>query len=188
MGNIFNKLHYIGVVLVAFSALLLGGCAHKPTIKPVVKKTIAQRQSQYYQDLRDHGVKVIKLGKTVKLVFPSDFMFAPNSANLFSSYHVVLNTAAKLIRTYDVVTVKVVAFTDNNFMVGPKSRRKALTTRQAQVVSKYLWSCGIKSRIIYAQGYGKQKAIAMNKTPQGQAMNRRLTVSFRFYPAYVPYT
>ncbi len=183
----YKKLQYFGIAIIASSALLLAGCARKP-VKHQSKPTIAQLRMQYEKSLCAVGIKIIKRGETVKLLIPSDDLFAGDSANLMLGYRAILNTVANLIKTYDIVTVKVTGFSDNYIpKTAPKEKKKALTARQAQVVASYLWSRKINTRIIVAQGKGKKHPIAMNNSPYGQALNRRIQISFRYYPKVNPY-
>lgn len=180
-----NKNKKIVLATVLFSAFgLLAGCASKPKVHytPAKKQTIKQLRHGYIQSLRDNGVRVIKVGQTIHLIFPSDQMFHYNSANILASYRPVLSTAASLMHTYDKVSVQVAAFSDTKPRAfGPSNRKKVLTTRQAQVVSNFLWSRGINARLIYAVGKGSKHPVARNNSYLS-SVNNRVEVTFRFYP------
>ena len=185
-----KQIKALGLISAAAILAILAGCAKKtqPVYWTVTKQSTAQLRQNDIHVLRKKGVQVIKLGETMRLVFPSNQLFADDSANLKAMYLPVLKTTAHLLRTYEKVTVKVVAYSDDMPRgKGPKNRKQALTTRQGQVVARYLWSKGIDARLIYALGCKDAHPIASNDTAKGRACNRRVEVSFRFYPKFKPY-
>jgi intracellular multiplication protein IcmN len=180
-----KKIIYSLCGLCVFVAMLaLSGCATKPVYKPVHKLTLAERRLVYIHELRDNNVQVIQLGETLRFVMFSDDLFHPDSANLYGDYRQVLVLLAELINTYDKIDVKVAAYTDN---IGDVTRQQALTTRQAQVIASFLSEQGIDARMTYAVGYNRRDAVDWNGSASGRHNNRRVEVSFRFYPEYVPY-
>lgn len=139
-------------------------------------------------DLQSVGVQVFKTGKSVRLVFPSDKLFAWDSANLNDYYRVPLVDAAHLIHSYDTVSVKVAAYSDTILRAnGPVDRKWALTERQAQIVANDLWRHGVDTRLISAFGYNSHYPVAWNATTAGQQQNRRVEITFRFYPKHNQY-
>ncbi len=151
--------------------------------KPVMlTNTVAQKLYTGY--LKSQGVKIIHLGETVTLVYPSDQLFHYDSANMASSYKKIMQASADLLKTYSTVTVNVAAYSDD---IQSGKRKHALTTRQSQVISSYLWSQGINTRMLVAKGYGHKSPIAVNWTGAGRSMNRRVVISFRYYPPYKSY-
>ena len=120
------------------------------------------------------------------LVFPSDAVFNPDSANFNPDYRKVLECAARFIRSYDKVTVSVTGYS-NEMQMGPTGRKRALTTLQAQHLKDFLWRQGINARLVHAQGKGSQDLVASDALPYGPSVNRRVEVSFRFYPKTFTY-
>lgn len=180
LKNIFLPLRLMVVVLL----ILLSGCATKVTYRTVPLPSLAEKRALYIQQLRHDGVDVIKLGETFRFVLYSDDLFNPDSANLDDAFKPTLIVLAELMATYDKVDVAVAGYTDNS---ESQARGTALTTRQAQVVSNFLWERGIDARLISATGYNSKNAVDSNNTVEGRHNNRRVEVSFRFYPEYVPY-
>ncbi len=160
-------------------SLLLCACSEKIHDQPAPKPSLSELRHRYIADLRDENVQVIHVGETMRVVLPSDNAFQPNSANLTNAYRPILHTIAKLIKTYETVNVKVAAYSDN---VDSLSRQQALTTRQAQVIASYLWALNINARLTYAVGYNRENPVASNGHSGGRADNRRVEISFRFYP------
>ena len=91
----------------------------------------------------------------------------------------MLSEVARLIQTYDKVDVKISAYTDNQ---GKTPFLQGLTTRQAQVVSNYLWHHHIDTRLLYAVGYNRANPVDWNGSLLGQSYNRRVEISFRYFP------
>lgn len=175
-----HALILMSLLIFGFGAFAVAGCAKS---KPKATKTTAELRQGYINQLRAAGVRVIVLGETVRLVLPNDRLFNADSANLQSDRSRVLNATARLIRSYDTTDVRVVSYSDNRFLSGaPAKRKQALTARQAQVVASYLWSKGIDTRLLYAVGAAQRNAIATNTTARGRDLNRRIEISFHFYP------
>lgn len=180
-----RALKYSGLVWV-LAALLLSGCAtrqslYKPAPKPT---TVAGIRRADIAELRGYGVQVIQLGETFRFVLMSDAVFNPDSANIRPEYRFILNTLAELINTYDKDDVQVAGYTDDQ---GNVPRQQALTTRQAQVIANFLWDKGIDSQLTYAVGFNRENAVDWNSTAHGRHNNRRVEISFRFYPEKIPY-
>ena len=168
------------VLLVLASAVFaLSACASKVHYKAAPPTTLAEIRNAYIHCLQNDDVQVIQLGETMRFVLLSDEVFRPDSANVIAHYRPTLRTLARLMRTYDKVNVKVAAYTDN---VGSIDRQQALTTRQAQVIASFLWSRGIDARLEYAEGYNRRNPVDDNNLGVGRQNNRRVEISFRFYP------
>lgn len=167
---------------------LLAGCSHPDKSRWVVvkakKQNIQQLRKQYLYRMQQDGIQIVKLGETFRIIIPSDDIFKPDSANLCANYRHVLDRVSNFIKTYDTQRVAVNAYTDSQEKA---QRSNALTTRQAQVVEQYLWRHDIDTRLAAAQGYGHLNAVDWNGSAQGRASNRRVEITFRYYPPYVPF-
>ena len=136
-------------------------------------------QAADIQSLATKGVKVFQVGATMMIILPSDQVFNPGSANLNTDYLSTLDSIANLMSTYDKEDVRVNAYTDNLLT---KEMSQALSTRQAQVLTNYLWAKSTDSRLMYANGEGQLSPVAANNTQLGIEQNRRVVISFKFYP------
>lgn len=175
---------YIKTLILLSAVLALSACAPKVHYKPAPNPTLAEIRDTYIQELRDSGVQVIQLGETLRFVVPSDGVFNPGSANLIDNFRPTLKMLAHLMRTYDKVNVKVAAYTDNSETI---NHQQALTTRQAQVIASYLWAHGVDARLEYAVGYNRKNPVDSNGSDGGRHNNRRVEISFRFYPKQLGY-
>ncbi len=165
---------------------ILGGCASAPKAvasQPPVEAPAAPApeavRAAALASLQRQGVQVIQLGEQLRIVLRSDYLFMPNSANVLDSAKPVLAQVAALIRTYTTESMQVAAYTDRQ---DAPDYAVALTTRQAQVVAKRLWQMGIDTRLLTAVGLGQANPVDWNSSVKGQSNNRRVEISFRFYP------
>ncbi len=169
-------------------ALGLAGCAKKAVVvfvPPPQKPTLEQVRTILINKLGYYGgVQVIRLGQDVRIVVRSDYLFKPDSANIRDSYRQAMSAVARLIKTYSKMSVKVSAYTDNQ---GKETFQQALSTRQAQVVANFLWQHGIDSRLLYAVGYNHLNPVGWNGHKLGRSFNRRVEISFRYYPKFKGY-
>lgn len=134
------------------------------------------------------GVQVFTQGESVKIILPDSALFEVYSANLRYSARFLLNHVARLVKTYTIVNLKVSAYSDSEGWPGaPYNQKLGLTNRQAEVVASYLWATGIDMRFITAKGYSETHPVAWNITPLGRSFNRRVEVTFQFYPHFVAY-
>ena len=183
-----SRIKQIMGVVVAVGIGALAGCSH-PVKKPVSRWVYSKSQSQ--KNIREHqlailraeGIQVFIQGETVKIVLPNEDLFVPDSANLRDESHALLNHVSKLIKTYTIVKVNVNAYSDDQAWPGaPHDRKLALTNKTAETVASYLWQSGIDMRFIAAKGFSSHDSVAWNGTPRGRNFNRRIEITFRFYP------
>lgn len=181
-----NSIKLIKTISLIAALLALVSCAHNKSSQAVKhstysNKTLASERSRDIHTLELNGAKVIRVGETVKVIIPSDLLFEAGTANLKKP--VFLASTAHFISTLNTISINVAAYSDRANAVGaPGERKVALTSKQADVVQSYLWAKGIDSRFIYAKGYGAKDAIAWNGTTNGRSFNRRVEISFNFYP------
>jgi intracellular multiplication protein IcmN len=183
----------VGLCIIG-TGVVLAGCS-KPPAKPVINKwvyskSVSQKQERAHElaVLRAQGIQIFIQGESVKLVLPNEDVFATDSANLRDEARTLLNHVSKLIKTYTVVRINVDAYSDSQAWPGaPVDQKLALTNAAAQTVASYLWQSGIDTRFIAAKGYSSKNSVAWNGTPNGRNFNRRVEISFRFYPHFVTY-
>ncbi|MGG7034531.1 MAG: DUF5723 family protein [Flavobacterium sp.] len=85
-----------------------------------------------------------------------------------------LDNVIALMNEYPTTNYNIDGHTDN---VGNPASNKKLSSERAKSVREYLISKGIDPNRLKATGYGHTKPIASNKTPKGQALNRRVEIN-----------
>jgi OOP family OmpA-OmpF porin len=85
----------------------------------------------------------------------------------------VLDAAADVLKENSDVKVRVGGHTDS---VGTDEYNQKLSERRANAVRDYLVKHGIDASRLTAVGYGESQPVADNKTKDGRAQNRRVTL------------
>jgi outer membrane protein OmpA-like peptidoglycan-associated protein len=99
--------------------------------------------------------------------------FAPNSAELSPDAKENIGKAGKLIAQNPNQKVRVEGYTDSS---GPKQKNIELSQKRAESVKAVLVDNGVKTENISTQGFGSEKPVADNKTPDGRKVNRRVEI------------
>ena len=108
--------------------------------------------------------KVQKLGLVITFDYKSAEL-TPNSKKLLSDFSGVLDKELAGRRFL------VEGNTDN---IGGREYNKKLSVARAQSVKNYLTSCGVVPARLYVTGFGADRPIYDNDTPEGRAKNRRV--------------
>jgi outer membrane protein OmpA-like peptidoglycan-associated protein len=83
----------------------------------------------------------------------------------------VLDAVVDVLNKNQDIKIEVQGHTDNK---GTATYNKGLSNRRAASVMKYLTSHGISPGRLTSQGYGFDRPIVSNDTPQNRALNRRV--------------
>ena len=113
------------------------------------------------------GCEIIELGVL------DGVTFATGSARLTAEAKSILDEAVATLLRAKGVKVEVQAYTDN---VGRAKANLSLSEKRADAVRTYLVEHGIAADSITAIGYGEQRPIADNSTPEGREQNRRVEI------------
>lgn len=193
------KSHSICLILLGLIMCLLTGCSRSPCEKYLNQKLVLKRHLLVQEPkpipniirreydicvLQKHNVKIIRLGQTWKLVFPSDDLFDNDTAEINNRYKPVLDVAADFLQTYFKITVKIASYSNkssDDMVTKFGTITGELTTRQSEAVMKYLTTRRINARLIYAVGKGTQHPVAWDGSEFGRHLNRRVEISFRYY-------
>ena len=95
------------------------------------------------------------------------------SATLTPQSREQLSNAAAILRAYPNARVIVAGYTDN---VGNPATNVELSRSRAIAVRNALQGMGISGTRIRAEGFGSQSPVADNRTEEGRARNRRVTL------------
>ena len=110
------------------------------------------------------------LERGVTLIFPG-VTFEFGSTRLTGSAKLILDDVYQLLRGNREVVLEIRGFTDN---VGKRSSNRRVSQLRAQSVKDYLVSKGINANRLRPYGFGDDKPIGDNSTPEGRAKNRRI--------------
>ncbi len=105
----------------------------------------------------------------------SDVLFDFNQASLKPGAREKLSKLAGILLAYPgSYHIEVEGHTD---AIGSQDYNQKLSEDRAQSVAGYLLRAGITSeRVVAVRGFGKQKPVATNDTPEGRQMNRRVEI------------
>jgi OOP family OmpA-OmpF porin len=97
--------------------------------------------------------------------------FDTSKADIKSSSYPVLNEVVDVLRQNPTLRVEIQGHTDST---GSASFNKILSQNRAKAVLDYFASKGISRNRLSAMGYGPNRPVASNSTPEGRALNRRV--------------
>ncbi len=136
----------------------------------------------YYMDTQEKklrlqlegtGVRVQRVGDSIKLIMPGNITFAVNSDQIAGNFYDVLNSVALVLREYDKTVIDIKGFTDST---GGFEHNQQLSERRAQSVARYLVNQQIAQGRVRTAGYGPRYPIADNGTEAGRSQNRRVEI------------
>ncbi len=97
--------------------------------------------------------------------------------NLQSTSYPTLNRIAEAANRCPEVVVEIEGHTDSE---GTPERNQRLSDRRANAVRDYLTKAGVAPDRLTAIGYGQDRNIAPNDTPENRAKNRRIEFTVKF--------
>jgi outer membrane protein OmpA-like peptidoglycan-associated protein len=154
---------WVGRGLIAACCALLLGCQTAPKPDPHAQKVAALQRVGF---VLKNDAWELSLG--VKLLFES------NVDEVSEAGRAELADVARTLSEVGVDKVRVEGHSDN---VGPAKYNEALSLRRAESVAQQLVRNGWRDAAIERHGYGFDKPIADNGTPEGRAQNRRVVVT-----------
>jgi outer membrane protein OmpA-like peptidoglycan-associated protein len=98
--------------------------------------------------------------------------FATGSAKILPASDTVLNAVLTVLRDHpDIKHLSVEGHTDN---VGGAAMNKGLSTKRAASVVAWLVAHGVNQKMLSSAGYGLERPLDSNETPEGRQSNRRV--------------
>ncbi|AEP28851.1 OmpA family protein [Brumicola nitratireducens] len=108
------------------------------------------------------------------LIRAQGFAFKPGASEIESSNFVMLNKITDAIKRFPNATIVVSGHTD---VTGSSELNLALSKARAEVVANFITQVSeIDKDRVSSTGYGKEKPVASNETPEGRAQNRRVEI------------
>ncbi|RTE66935.1 OmpA family protein [Amphritea opalescens] len=135
-----------------------------------------QQEMLLRQELEGTGVRVERVGDSIRLVMPGNVTFATGAYTIDQGFYPTLNSVIKVLLKFDKTVVSVDGFTDST---GSFETNQTLSERRAASVAQYLSNGGVPPLRLQSRGYGERYPIAGNDTVGGRAINRRVEVSIR---------
>jgi outer membrane protein OmpA-like peptidoglycan-associated protein len=129
------------------------------------------QEAKLRKQLQGTGVSVTRDGQNLILNMPGNVTFATDSAGLNASFFSVLQSVSLVLKEYSRTIIDVAGHTDST---GALDYNQSLSERRANAVAQYLRTQGISDLRILARGYGPNRPIAPNGTPEGRQQNRRV--------------
>jgi outer membrane protein OmpA-like peptidoglycan-associated protein len=130
-----------------------------------------QQEEKLRKNLESTGVRVVREGKAIRLVMPTNIFFDSNGARLNRLFHTVLDSIKDVLTEYDKTGVYVQGHTDGT---GTESYNLSLSERRADAVANYLVFKGVNKDRILVQGFGERKPVSNNDTANSRRLNRRV--------------
>jgi outer membrane protein OmpA-like peptidoglycan-associated protein len=161
-----NALKLWRASLAALCCGLVLGCSTPPREKPTPTKEarITTLRSLGFTPNNDGW----ELSLGVKLLFDSDV------DTLSDDGRAAVSEVARTLGTLGIERVRVEGHTDS---VGSAKYNAALSQRRAESVASHLVKIGLRQDAIERLGFGADKPVADNGTPQGRAQNRRVVIA-----------
>jgi outer membrane protein OmpA-like peptidoglycan-associated protein len=107
------------------------------------------------------------------LTLAGNIVFASGQYKLRADSYPKLTLVATTVKDLGGKTVIVEGYTDST---GSDAANMKLSMKRASAVRDYLIRQGLPADQIKAKGYGKERPIASNATPEGRAQNRRVEI------------
>lgn len=127
--------------------------------------------------LQGTGVSVTRTGpngQNITLNMPGNVTFATDQSDVQASFYPVLNSVAKVLKEYEKTLVHVTGHTDST---GGYEYNMGLSQRRADSVVSYLAAQGVQAVRLQGRGFGPDRPVADNATPEGRQQNRRVEIT-----------
>lgn len=132
------------------------------------------QEARLRQQLESTGVRVERIGDTIKLIMPGNITFDTSSSSLKPSFTDVLNSVVEVVREYDKTLLQVNGYTDST---GSFEYNQQLSEQRAHSVARHFLNNGVAANRVRTAGMGPRDPIASNDSASGRAANRRVELS-----------
>ena len=123
-------------------------------------------------DMGDASVRFTDEGITISI---SNVQFLANSTTLQRKERELLYGIGQILKT---VHSRKILIAGHTAQAGTEEDRRKTSLERAQAVADYLIQMGVRNKEdLIVQGYGSDRPIADNSTPQGMILNRRVEIT-----------
>lgn len=131
---------------------------------------------KYLKKFNKRGIKVVTIGQDYLISIPASALFENQTPHLKWGSYGLLNEVAIFLQQFRKVGITITSYSSKYVSV---RRERALTLARSRVVSEYLWSQGVDSRLIFTQGLGSDKPIVSFMQGGDGSPNSRVEITFR---------
>ena len=177
-----NRLKTVPIALL-FAVVQLAACSEHyvpeeqaPQLPCKLRGACDATVNKYLKKLNKRGVQVITLGQDYLISISAVELFDDETAHLKWASYGLLNEIAVLLKQFRKVAITITSFSSKYVSV---QRERALTLARSRVVSEYLWSQGVDSRLLFAQGLGSDKPLMSFTQGGDSSANARVEITFR---------
>lgn len=117
---------------------------------------------------------VTETNRGLMMTFSSDVLFPINSSYLTDQAKTELLEFVEMVKSHPSSNIQVDGHTD---ATGTAEYNKWLSDKRATSVKVFLVSAGISDSRIKTEGYGLEKPVDTNSTPEGRQKNRRVEIT-----------
>lgn len=135
-----------------------------------------RQESKLRQQLQATGVRVKRVGNTIRLIMPGNVTFETDSSQLQPSFRPVLDSVVEVVTEFDQTLLEIKGYTDST---GSFAHNQKLSEDRAHSVADYFTNAGVARSRIRTTGYGERNPIASNDTAVGRAKNRRVEIDLQ---------
>ncbi|MDO9182752.1 MAG: OmpA family protein [Bacteriovorax sp.] len=149
--------------------------------KLISEKIMNEKYEQAREKFSENEAEVYRQGDSL-IIRLKAMAFPSATSTIVSKNYPLLSKVGKIVEEFGPGTeVTILGHTDS---VGSSKINYKLSSLRAQSVKDYLASITeVKEMKIEALGYGDQKPLATNKTPDGRAKNRRVDIIIKPSPS-----
>lgn len=133
----------------------------------------AERRAKEAMDNLARIAAVKEEARGTVITLSGGVLFASGKWELLPIAQEKLTQVAQALKEQEDATIVVEGHTDS---LGSASANQELSQNRARSVRDFLVSRGLPSERVSAQGYGPDRPIADNKSPEGRANNRRVEI------------
>ncbi len=132
------------------------------------------QEARLRQQLEATGVRVERIGDTIKLIMPGNITFDTSSSSLKPSFTDVLNSVVEVVKEFDKTLLQINGYTDST---GSFEYNQSLSEQRAESVARFFLNSGVAASRVRTAGMGPRDPIASNDSAAGRAQNRRVELS-----------
>ena len=130
-------------------------------------------ENRLFTFLADPAIEVDSVNRTKGWINFDRVYFDPGATTLTDESFMQLRNVASILKTFPTAVVKLGGYTDST---GTPLKNFQLSEERAKTAMLAMAGMGVDMNRIQAKGYGGKFFITPNTTPEGRALNRRISI------------